>query len=129
MKIKREPTKLEKKAKRGFRGYPLATIAFYGSDASRASKIAVGIVLEEGASVAEMKRWRSDDTDVRRDPVIGGEVLAFIQEQGVVSIVMSDGLMGCPHEEGIDYPEGTVCPACPYWAERDRFTGEKLPLQ
>ena len=129
MKMKREPTKLETKAKRGFRGYPLATVAFYGPDASRASTIAVGIILEEDAKVAEMKRWHSDDTDVRRDPVIGGAVLAFIKEHGVMSVVMSDGLVGCPHEEGIDYPDGTVCPACPYWADRDRFTGEKLPLQ
>ena len=30
--------------KRGDRGYPMATVAFYGPDASRASKVAVGIV-------------------------------------------------------------------------------------
>ena len=23
-------------------------------------------------------------------------------------------LIGCPHEEGIDYPEGHSCPHCPY---------------
>ncbi|SJM33792.1 hypothetical protein [Mesorhizobium delmotii] len=27
-------------------------------------------------------------------------------------------------EEGIDYPEGSTCPDCPYWARRDRWTGE-----
>jgi hypothetical protein len=27
-------------------------------------------------------------------------------------------------EEGIDYPEGSKCPECPFWADRDRFTGE-----
>lgn len=76
-----------------------------------------------------MKRWYSDTTDVRRDANIEAEVLAFLQEHDARTVVMSGGLMGCPHEEGIDYPEGEVCPACPYWAERDRYTGEKLPEQ
>ena len=43
---------LEKRAKQGFRGYPIATIAFYG-------------------------------------------------------------IIGCPHEEGTDYPEGKSCPSAP----------------
>jgi hypothetical protein len=30
-----------------------------------------------------------------------------------------------PHEEGIDY-EGATCPACPFWAGRDRWTGTRL---
>ena len=38
----------------------------------------------------------------------------------------TDGLIGCPHEEGIDYPEGKSCPQCPYWAGRDRFTRERI---
>ena len=27
---------------------------------------------------------------------------------------------GCQHEEGIDYPEGELCPDCPFWAGRER---------
>jgi hypothetical protein len=40
---------LKKKTRRGFRGYPIATIAFYGPDDTRASKAAVAIVNAEGA--------------------------------------------------------------------------------
>jgi hypothetical protein len=129
MKIKREPTKLEKKARRGFQGYPVGTIAFYGPDASRASKVSVGIVLEEDGQPAEMKRWRSETSDVRKDKRIVDELLQFLEQHGVKSVVLADRLMGCPHEEGIDYPEGEVCPECTYWIDRDRFTGEKLPQQ
>jgi hypothetical protein len=39
--------KLKKKAKQGFRGYPVATITYYGPDDKRASKVSVGIILEE----------------------------------------------------------------------------------
>jgi hypothetical protein len=38
---------------------------------------------------------------------------------------MTDRIIGCPHEEGIDY-EGAACPACPFWAGRDRWTGERV---
>ena len=129
MKIKREPTRLEKKARRGHRGYPVATVAFYGPDASRASKVAVGIVPEENAKVAELRRWTSESGDVRHSPSIANEILQFIQLHAVKTVAMSPGIIGCPHEEGIDYPEGEVCPQCSYWATRDRWTGEELSTQ
>lgn len=115
---------LNKKRRRGFRGYPLATVAFYGPDDQRASKVAVGIIYGEGKGVAELKRWYSERDDVRFDEKIIEEILKFIQEHGVHTVAGKEGLMGCPHEEGVDYPDGQTCPACPYWANRNRFTGE-----
>jgi hypothetical protein len=129
MKIKREPTRLEKKARRGHRGYPMATVAFYGPDGSRASKVAVGIVPAEHADPTELRRWTSELGDLRRSPAINEEILQFIQQHAVMTVVMSPGIIGCPHEEGPDYPEGEVCPRCPYWATRDRWTGEQLSEQ
>ncbi len=129
MKIKRQPTKLEKRAKRGNRGYPLGTVAFYGPDASRASKVVVGIIPSEESGVGELRRWTSDSADLRRDPTTNDEILAFLQLHGARTVVMSPGIIGCPHEEGTDYPEGEVCPRCPYWTSRDRWTGEELPEQ
>jgi hypothetical protein len=61
-------TALRKRAKKGFRGYPVATIAYYGPDDRRATKVAVGIVLSESRDIAHMERWFSDTTDVRTDP-------------------------------------------------------------
>jgi hypothetical protein len=112
---------LKKKARHGFRGYPAATIAYYGRDDTRASKVAVGIVNAEDAEPAEMERWFSDESDVRTDPSIGSEILRFVQSHGVKSVVATDRIIGCPHEEGIDYPDGEVCPQCPFWAHRDRW--------
>ena len=121
---KRSSSPLRKKARKGFRGYPVATVAFYGPTADVATKVAVGIVLSEGAEPEVLERWHSEDTDVRFDPVIGGQIVDFIGGHGVKSVAMTDRLIGCPHEEGIDYPEGQACPECPYWAGRDRWTGE-----
>lgn len=125
MKLKRRwESPLRKKARRGFRGYPIATVAFYGPDDKRASKVVVGIVAAEGAGAAPLKRWFSEDRDVRRDVAIGREIVAFIQEHDARSVGMVDRIIGCPHEEGTDYPEGQVCPQCPFWAHRDRWSGE-----
>jgi hypothetical protein len=126
VKIRRRTTSpLEKKAHRGFRGYPVATIAFYGPTDDFASKVAVGIVLHKGDEPTELRRWHAKETDVRKDAAIQAEILSFITEQGVSSVVMTDGLIGCPHEEGVDYPQGSSCPECPYWAGRDRFSKER----
>lgn len=102
----------------------MATLAFYGPDNTRASKLAVGIVVEEDGEPVVMKRWFSESDDVRRDARIGNEVMELIRSFGVKSVVMYDRIIGCPHEEGKDYPEGEVCPYCPFWANRDRFTHE-----
>lgn len=118
---------LRDRARRGFRGYPVATVAYYGPDASKATKVAVGIVLKEDAGPDALERWHSTESDVRFDQEVCGAILEFIRGWQVKSVVFSPGVIGCPHEEGIDYPEGQKCPACPYWADRDRWTG--MPLR
>ena len=40
---------------------------------------------------------------------------AFFKKHGVKSVAMRDGNMGCPHEEGQDFPHGEDCPFCPFW--------------
>lgn len=124
-RIKRRPkSPLEKRARHGFRGYPIATVAFYGPNDELASKVAVGIIPAEGAEAEPLERWSTEDGDVRRDLAIGEQILAFIRQQSAKTVVMSDRIIGCPHEEGTDYPEGEVCPQCPFWAHRDRWSGE-----
>jgi hypothetical protein len=116
--------RLRKKARRGFRGYPIGTIAFYGRDDQVACKVAVGVVMAEGQGPEALNRWWSEDGDVRHDEQIARAICEFLEHHGVRSTVMADRIMGCPHEEGKDYPDGEACPECPFWAGRDRFTGK-----
>jgi len=67
--------RLYRKSARGFQGYPVGTVAFYGPDNQR---------------------------------------------HKARTVVVGPGILGCPHEEGVDYPDGGTCPACPYWAGRER---------
>jgi hypothetical protein len=117
--------RLSKKGRRGMRGWPVATVAFYGPNLSQATKVAVGIVPAENAGVSGMRDWRSETGDVRESPAIMEQVLEFIAEHGVLSVAMTDGIIGCPHQEGVDY-EGEWCPVCDFWRGRDRFTGKMI---
>jgi len=76
----------------------------------------------------ELHRWITQVGDVRNDPVIAAEVADFLKRNGVGDTVSNERIMGCPHEEGIDYPLGGVCPHCPFWANIDRFTHEPKAL-
>ena len=40
-------------------------------------------------------------------------------------VAMSDGNMGCPHEEGQDFPHGEDCPFCPFWKEKQGSSQEE----
>jgi hypothetical protein len=118
--------RLNKKAELGFQGYPVATITYYGPDDQQASKVSVGIILEERGEVAFLERWFNEKQDIRKDPEANEQIVRFIGQHGAKSVIMPDRILGCPHEEGKDYPEGEKCPKCSYWAIRDRFTGEVI---
>jgi len=88
-------------------------------------KVAVGIVNHKD-EVVELKRWFVRAQDVRIDRAINNEILTFIKQQNVQRVAVAGRIVGCPHEEGIDYPDGSTCPQCAYWAKLDRWTGEVL---
>ena len=105
--------------------YPAATIAFYGPNDQVATKAVIGIVPVEGADVNPIHKWLTGVGDIRHDAVIAKEMKDFIALHRVKTIASVERIIGCPHEEGKDYPDGTNCPRCPFWAGRDRFTGER----
>lgn len=116
---------LARLTRRRSRAYPLATIAYYGPTDQLATKVAVGI-RDSYKNLLEMRRWYSESNDIRADETVLEQIVAFMQEYDVQNAVMPDRIIGCPHEEGIDYPDGESCPQCPFWRGRDRWTGELL---
>jgi len=72
----------------------------------------------------QLHKWTSETGDLRHDTVVLQEIINRMREHGVKSVAMADGILGCPHEEGADYPEGQACPQCSFWRGRNRFTGE-----
>jgi hypothetical protein len=92
--------------------YPIGTVALYGPNEQTTTKIAAGVILHDGAEPI-IKRWVA--TDVTTNPKVQQEMQDFFLQHGVKSVAMSEGNMGCPHEEGLDFPVGEDCPFCPFW--------------
>jgi hypothetical protein len=92
--------------------FPIGTIAYYGPDDKITTKIVAGVIKSEGTDPI-IKRWVA--TDVATNPKVAKEIDRFFKKYGVTKVGMSDGNMGCPHEEGEDFPTGGDCPFCPWW--------------
>jgi len=70
--------RLHKKARKGHRGWPIATIAFYGPNLNQATKVVVGIVTSENAQAEPLRDWKVDRGDIRADAAVAREILEFI---------------------------------------------------
>jgi hypothetical protein len=92
--------------------FPMGTVIPYGPDDEITTKIVAGVQLSEDA---DMILERFVGTGVKDDPSVREQILRFFARHGVKNVVVSNGNMGCPHEEGIDFPVGTHCPFCPFW--------------
>jgi hypothetical protein len=114
-------TQLRKKAKQGDRGFPRATLAFYGPNDKKATKAVLGIFPRDGDE-GTIHRYFAEDKDARYKTEIQQDILARLREHEVISLIMVEKIFGCPHEEGKDYPEGEDCPLCPFWKDHDRFS-------
>jgi hypothetical protein len=100
---------------RGQPSFPVGTVALYGPDDKTTTKIAAAVIRREGAEPV-LKRWLG--TDVTTNPKVREELLEFFEQYGVRSVAVSECNMGCPHEEGEDFPVGGDCPFCPHWKDK-----------
>ena len=107
---------LERRAQGGFQGYPLGIIAFYGHDDKVASKAVIGIIQKAGGSPENIRKWIFDKGDLRKDVPSLKELFRYIEAHNVVSVALTPGIYYCPHEPGIDFPEGGACMRCPFWS-------------
>src|SRR5262249_55215569 len=90
--------------------YPIGTVALYGPDDKTTTKIAAGVITSPTAEPI-IRRWVA--TDVTTNPKVQQEMKDFFAGHGVRSVAVSEGNMGCPHEEGEDSQEGPACPSGP----------------
>jgi hypothetical protein len=107
---------LERLAQKGFQGYPLGIIAFYGYNDKVATKAVIGIVKQAGGPPENIKTWIFDQGDLRKDVPSIKELFRYIEAHRVASVALTPGIYYCPHEPGVDFPEGGACPRCSFWS-------------
>ena len=92
--------------------YPIGTVALYGPDDKKTTKIVAAAIVDKDADPI-LERWVG--TDIQESPKVQQEIKDFFVKHNVQSVVATDKNMGCPHEEGEDFPDGEDCPFCPFW--------------
>lgn len=96
-----------------YRPTAIATITFYGPDDATAVKAVVRIYHHlDRTPVISRSFWGRDP---RVDPQVRAAMAAFIQEHKAKQVLTAEGIAGCPHIEGVDYPAGEACPRCRFW--------------
>lgn len=105
-----------KKVRTDFR---TGTIAYYGPNDKNRYKIVVGITVAAGRNFIETRKWSSESKDIKNAKHVLEEIAAYLNLSRVNSVVRIERVIGCPHEVGIDYPEGMTCPVCPFWVKED----------
>ena len=100
-------------SKQDLRASPVITVALYGPDDDKAGKLVIAHCVEPDREPDILERWTSED--VLEDVKILEEARAFIASHPAPAITITEGTVGCPHEEGKDFPLGGDCPACPFW--------------
>lgn len=110
---------METKLKRIGTDFRTGTIAYYGPDDKTVTKIVVGITVGAGNNFIDTKKWSSESRDIKNDNQVFKEISDYLNLSKVDSVARIEGVIGCPHEAGIDYPDGTTCPACPFWANEE----------
>jgi hypothetical protein len=97
-------------------------IAQYGPDDRTITKLVASVIPSPGADPTALKRWSG--TRVASDPKVAEAIDDFLRSHGARMKLTAVGVIGCPHEEGEDFPEGSDCPFCPFWKGKQGTAGD-----
>jgi hypothetical protein len=89
MHIDKAKKRIAKQVKKGFKGYPLISIAYFGEDEQLATEVVMSFTLEEGAQAQE-ERFVSK-TDAREDEVIQTTLIKVIDRANACTVLEVEG--------------------------------------
>jgi hypothetical protein len=92
--------------------YPIGTVAYYGPNGDTTTKI-VAAVINQADAEPILQRWMG--SDILENQKVKDEIDDFFERHQVTQIGGLPFNIGCPHEEGEDFPTGEDCPFCSYW--------------
>jgi len=90
MHIDKAKKRIAKQIKKGFKGYPQISLAYFGKNADCATEVAVQFIMEEGGEAQE-ERFVSE-TDVKENEVIQTTLLKIIERANANSVIEVPGI-------------------------------------
>ena len=91
MNLEKSQKRLTKLHKRGFHGYPLIEIQYFGQSAQLATKVVVGFTQEEGGQTFE--ETFSAQSEIRADEVVQTTLLKIIDRAEAKTVVIKEGVL------------------------------------
>lgn len=90
MNVDKAKKRIAKQVKKGFKGYPLLSIAYFGKTSDLATQVIVTFIAEEGAEPQEQKFV--SETDVRNDETIQSVLIKIIDRAEANSVLEVEGV-------------------------------------
>lgn len=90
MNIDKAKKRIAKQVSKGFKGYPMVSIAYFGVKPELATHVMVQFITEEGAAPQEQKL--SSAVDARHDETIQTVIVKILERTQAVSVMEVSGV-------------------------------------
>jgi hypothetical protein len=88
MNLDKSQKRINKRIKRGFHGYPMISIQYFGPTEVLATKVEVGFIEQENAE--PMLETFNSETDIRQDETVQTTIIKIIDRVDAKTVTLDD---------------------------------------
>jgi hypothetical protein len=88
MNLDKSQKRINKRVKRGFHGYPIISIEYFGPSEALATKVEVGFIEQENAET--MLETFNSETDIRQDETVQTTIIKIIDRVDAQTVTLED---------------------------------------
>jgi hypothetical protein len=90
MNLDKSQKRISKRVKRGFHGYPMISIQYFGPSETLATKVEVGFIQEENAE--PMLETFNSETDLRQDETVQTTIIKIIDRVDAKTVTLDENV-------------------------------------
>ncbi len=90
MNVDKAKKRIEKQVKKGFKGYPMVSLEYFGQTSNTATEVVISFTLEEDAA-PQIQKFVSKN-DAREDETIQSVIVKTIELSNANSVTQMDGV-------------------------------------
>lgn len=90
MNVDKAKKRIAKQVKKGFNGYPLVSLAYFGPNDSLATEVVITFTLEEGAEAQQQKFVST--VDAREDETVQSILVKIIERSDAATVTENEGV-------------------------------------
>ncbi|MFT5550256.1 MAG: hypothetical protein ACI9CO_002189 [Candidatus Azotimanducaceae bacterium] len=88
MNLDKSQKRINKRVKRGFHGYPIISIQYFGPSEALATKVEVSFIEQENAE--PMLETFNSETDIRKDETVQTTIIKIIDRVDAQTVTLED---------------------------------------